>query len=82
LVPRSQPHARGNYFAKFLLETKLKSKSFEPWISFLTFLVQNFWLGSHKLEIYQTGNFILTFEPDTIENHLQHWTTGLMQWPI
>ena len=46
--PRAQPLGQ-SVSLKFLLETRLESKSSEPLIDFLTFLVQNLWYKINKL---------------------------------
>jgi len=52
------PALDGSILLKFLLETWLKSESFEPFIGFLSFLVEKLWPKKHKI-----GNFTLT-EPE------------------
>ena len=44
---------------KFLLETKLESKSFEPLIDFLAFLGQKSWFKISKLIIYLISQILL-----------------------
>ena len=39
----------GIFWLNFLLETKIDSKSFEPLIGFLAFLVQNLWDKNNKI---------------------------------
>jgi len=38
---------------EFLLETRLKSESFEPLIDFLTFLVQKLWQNLGKISFWE-----------------------------
>jgi len=61
---------RWKYFTqeKILLETKLESKSFEPLIRFLAFLVQKLWPKSHT-----TGNFTLTL--NTLRAGIRYYRT-------
>jgi len=58
------------------METRLKSESFEPLIGFLVFLVQKSWSKNHEIDNFTTnlpkiGNFIITFEPETLESQLK-----------
>ena len=46
--PRAQPLVE-SFSLKFTLETRLESKSFEPLIDFLAFLVQKLWSKINKL---------------------------------
>jgi len=62
LGPELQP-LDGSILLKYLLETRLKSESFEPLIGFLAFLVQKLWSKNHVI-----SNFTLTFESETSES--------------
>jgi len=75
LGPEPQPQ-EGNISPMFLVETRLKSESFEPLIGFLMFLVQTLW--SKKLNLDKNnprrfsfpnfGYFSITFEPEILES--------------
>jgi len=49
--PRAKPLGQ-SVSLKFSLETRLESKSFEPFIDFLVFLVQKLWSKINKLINY------------------------------
>jgi len=49
--PRAQPLGQ-SISLKFSLETKFESKSFQPWINFLAFLVQKLLSKINKLINY------------------------------
>jgi len=68
LGPELQP-LDGSILLKYLLETRLKSESFEPLIGFLAFLVQKLWSKNHVISNFiKIGNFTLTFESETSES--------------
>jgi len=49
--PGSQPH-KTSISLTFLVQTRLKSHSFEPLNSFLVFLVQKLWPKCHKMDTF------------------------------
>ena len=57
----------GNISLKFLLETWLESKSFEPLIDFPRFWVWRLWLKSKKL-IHWLDSSVVTVEPEMLES--------------
>jgi len=70
---RAQPLSQ-SVSLKFSLETRLESKSFEPLINFLVFLVQKLWSKTNKLFNYLISQiflltYIITFEPETPAGH-------------
>jgi len=59
----------------YILKTRLKSKSLEPLIGFLTFLVQRLWPKKQKIV-----NFTLTLEPDSsLAQITSHWRVMELQ---
>ena len=80
--PRAQPLGQ-SVSLKFSLESRLKSKSFEPLIDFLAFLVQTLWSKINKLINYLISQiflltYIITFEPETPAGHPKYQKTRIV----
>jgi len=80
--PRAQPLGQ-SVSLKFSLETRLESKSFEPFIDFLAFLVQKLWSKINQLINYLISQiflltYIITFEPETPASHPKYQKTRIV----
>jgi len=79
---RAQPLGQ-SVSLKFSLETRLESKSFEPLINFLMFLVQKLWSKINKLINYLISQiflltYIITSEPKTPAGHPKYQKTRIV----
>ena len=80
--PGAQPLGQ-SVSLKFLLESRLKSESFEPSIDFLAFLIQKLWSKINKLINYLSSLIflltnIITFEPETPAGHPKYQKTRIV----